>query len=161
MPLHYPCQEQGLRKEQVNSSNQDDVKAISASAAALTAVRGTLLITLIAMHIRPGESKECKKQPWPWSLWNQKSFKRMSVGVRVCAHKCTYTRKTNRYGEGYTDYFESTSTILKLYLWMCEFLLIGNLCFLPLNVNHTPGTQPRTVSHHNYIWSSPMGTITP
>lgn len=63
MPPHYQCQEQGLRKEQVSRSNQEDVKAISASAAALTDVRDTLLITLIAMHIRPGESKECKKQP--------------------------------------------------------------------------------------------------
>lgn len=63
MPPHYQFQEQGLRKEKLSSSNQEDVKAISVSAAALTAVRGTWLITLIAMHIRPGESKEFKKQP--------------------------------------------------------------------------------------------------
>lgn len=63
MPPHYQFQEQGPRKEKVSGSNQEDVKAISVRAAALTAVRGTLLITLIAMHIRPGESKEFRKQP--------------------------------------------------------------------------------------------------
>lgn len=63
MPPHYQFQAQGLRKEKASSSNQEDANAISVNATALTAVRGTLLITLIAMHIRPDESKEFKKQP--------------------------------------------------------------------------------------------------